>query len=97
MGGLPNMSTFYCLPGRVGGTPFGLAAQEFRLIIDRPYAYGIGPGIATAHLGLARALEIQGIHAAASQQYKSFFTLWKDADPDIPVLRQAHREYARIQ
>ena len=74
-----------------------LAAKEFRLIIDRPYAYGIGPGIATAHLGLARALEMQGNHAGARQEYKSFFTLWTDADPDLPLLQQARMEYAQLK
>jgi hypothetical protein len=48
------------------------------------------------HLGLARAYALQGETGKARSGYQDFFTLWKDADPDIPVLQQAKAEYAKI-
>jgi hypothetical protein len=48
-----------------------------------------------AHLGGAYAL--QGDAAKARAAYNDFFTLWKDADPDIPILKQAKAEYAKLK
>ena len=50
-----------------------------------------------SHLGLGRAYALQGNMAAAKSAYQDFFAAWKDADPDIPVLKQAKAEYARLQ
>jgi eukaryotic-like serine/threonine-protein kinase len=50
-----------------------------------------------AHLGLARACVLQGDTAKARTAYQDFLTLWKDADPDIPILQQAKAEYAKLQ
>jgi eukaryotic-like serine/threonine-protein kinase len=50
-----------------------------------------------AHLGLARAYAMQGDSAKARAAYQDFQTLWKDADPDIPILKQAKAEYAKLQ
>jgi hypothetical protein len=47
-------------------------------------------------LQLARAQEITGDVAAARKSYEDFFNLWKDADPDIPIYRQAKTEYAKL-
>ena len=52
---------------------------------------------ALAHLGLARAYALQGDTAKARAAYQDFLTLWKDADADIPVLKQAKAEYAKLQ
>ena len=52
---------------------------------------------APARLQLARAYTMQGDTAKAKTAYQDFLTLWKDADPDIPILKQAKSEYARIQ
>ena len=52
---------------------------------------------ALAHLQLGRAYAMQGDNAKAKAAYKDFLTLWKDADPDIPILKQAKAEYARLQ
>jgi len=52
---------------------------------------------ARASLGLARARAMQGDSAKARAAYQDFLTLWKDADPDIAVLKQAIAEYARLQ
>ena len=51
---------------------------------------------ALAHVGLARAYTLSGDTAKARRKYQDFFILWKDADPDIPILKQAKREYANL-
>jgi hypothetical protein len=52
---------------------------------------------ALAHLQLGRAFAMQGDTAKAKAAYQDFLTLWKDADPDIPILKQAKEEYAKLQ
>ena len=52
---------------------------------------------ALAHLGLARASALQGDTANARAAYQDFLTLWRDADPDIPILQQAKAEYAKLR
>jgi predicted Zn-dependent protease len=52
---------------------------------------------ALARLGLARAYALQGDTAKAHAAYQDFLTLWDDADPDIPILKEAKAEYARLQ
>ena len=54
------------------------------------------PWGALARLGLARGYAMQGDTAKARTAYQDFFTLWKDADPDIPILKQAKAEYAKL-
>jgi predicted Zn-dependent protease len=73
------------------------AAVEFQKIIDHPGIVWIYPLGALAHLGLARAYALQGDAAKARAAYKDFLTLWKDADPDVPILKQAKAEYAKLQ
>ena len=48
-------------------------------------------------MGLARAYGLEGDKAKARTAYQDFLALWKDADPDIPLLKQAKGEYARLQ
>ena len=75
----------------------GEAAREFQAVIDHR---GLGPldyHWPLAHLGLARAMALTGDTAKSRQMYEAFFRLWKDADPDLPVLKQARAEYARLQ
>jgi hypothetical protein len=50
-----------------------------------------------AHLNLGRAYALQGDTAKAKTAYDDFLTLWKDADPDIPILKQAKAEYAKLE
>ena len=50
-----------------------------------------------AHLGLARAAALTGDTAASRKAYQDFLTLWKDADPDLPVLKDAKREFERLE
>src|ERR1700733_1616669 len=54
-------------------------------------------GIAAAHLELGRAYALSGDNVKARASYQNFLTLWKDADPDIPILIAAKSEYARLQ
>ena len=73
------------------------AAGEFQKILDHRGIVVNEPIGALAHLGLARAHILQGDTAKALAAYKDFLTLWKDADPDIPILKEAKAEYARLQ
>jgi DNA-binding SARP family transcriptional activator len=50
-----------------------------------------------AHLQLGRAYALSGDRSKARSAYQDFFTLWKDTDSDIPVLKQAKAEYAKLQ
>lgn len=52
---------------------------------------------ALARLGLARAYGVQGNTVRARAAYQDFLTFWKDADPDVPILKQAKSEYANLQ
>jgi tetratricopeptide (TPR) repeat protein len=73
------------------------AGEQFQKIFDHP-----GPVInevigALAHLGLGRAYALTGDRAKAKTAYQDFFALWKNADPDIPILQQAKAEYAKLK
>jgi eukaryotic-like serine/threonine-protein kinase len=73
------------------------AAIEFQKFLDhRGVALNFPLG-ALAHLGLARAYALQGDTAKARAAYQDFLTLWKDADPDIPILIAAKAEYAKLK
>jgi hypothetical protein len=73
------------------------AADEFRKFTDHPGLVSTFPWGALARLGLARAYALQGDTPKARAAYKDFLTVWKDADPDVPVLIQAKTEYSRLQ
>ena len=73
------------------------AAAEFQKFIDHRGVVANFPWGALARLGLARAYAMQGDTAKARAAYKDFLTLWKDADPDIPILKEAKAEYAKLQ
>jgi tetratricopeptide (TPR) repeat protein len=73
------------------------AATEFRKIVDHSSVVGNEPIGSLAHLGLARAYSLSGDAAKAKTAYQDFLAIWKGADPDIPVLRQARAEYAKLQ
>lgn len=73
------------------------AATEFQKILDHRGVVFNEPIGALAHLGLARAYALSGNTAKARTKYQDFLALWKEADPNIPILRQAKAEYARIQ
>ncbi len=73
------------------------AAAEFQKIIDHRGVVVNAPFGALAHLGLARAYAMQGDIPKTRTAYQDFLTLWKEADPDIPVLKQAKAAYAKIR
>jgi eukaryotic-like serine/threonine-protein kinase len=73
------------------------AAAEFQKIVDHPGIVLSDPIGALAHLQLGRAYVLAGEQAKAKSAYQDFLTLWKDADPDIPILKQAKAEYAKLQ
>jgi DNA-binding winged helix-turn-helix (wHTH) protein/tetratricopeptide (TPR) repeat protein len=73
------------------------AAAEFQKFIDHRGLVRNFPWGALARLGLARAYAVQGNTVKARAAYQDFLTLWKDADPDIPILKQAKAEYAKLQ
>jgi eukaryotic-like serine/threonine-protein kinase len=75
------------------GTAAAAEFQKFRdhrgLVVNFPLA-------ALARIGLGRAYALSGDTAKAKAAYQDFFTLWKDADPDIPILKQAKAEYSKL-
>ena len=90
-------------PAYVRGTAYLAAHQgsdavaEFQKILDhRGLLWNCATG-ALAHLQIGRAYAIQGDSAKARAAYQDFLALWKDADPDIPVLKEAKAEYAKLQ
>jgi hypothetical protein len=73
------------------------AAAEFQKFVDhRGLVVNFSWG-ALARLGLARANAVQGNTVAARDAYQVFLTMWKDADPELPILRQAKAEYAKLR
>jgi len=73
------------------------AAAEFQRILDHPGVVANEPIGALAHLGLGRAYLLIGETSKAKAAYQDFLTLWKDADPNIPILEQAKAECAKLQ
>ncbi|HKO60099.1 MAG TPA: protein kinase [Pyrinomonadaceae bacterium] len=73
------------------------AAAEFQKIIDRP-TIDMGSELRPlAHLGLARAAAISGDTGKSRTAYQNFFAMWKNADPDLPVLIEAKKEYEQLK
>jgi tetratricopeptide (TPR) repeat protein len=73
------------------------AAHEFQKLIDNPglcWGFVTGP---LARLQLGRAEKLMGDNESARKSYEEFLTIWKDADPDIPIYRQAKTEYAQLK
>ncbi len=73
------------------------AAAEFQKFVDHRGLIENFPLGALARLGLARADALQGDTAKTKAAYQDFLTLWKDADSDIPILKEAKAEYAKLQ
>ncbi len=97
----PATSTMY--PPYIRGLAYlaqrngSAAASEFQKFLDHP---GIVQNFllgSLARLQLARAYAISGDTAKAKTAYQDFLALWKDADPDIPILQEAKAEYAKLQ
>jgi DNA-binding winged helix-turn-helix (wHTH) protein len=101
---LANTKSFdYLYPAYIRGLAYlesgdgRSAAGEFQKLIDNPGLclwYITGP---LARLQLGRAERLMGDNASARKSYEEFLTIWKDADPDIPIYRQAKAEYAKLR
>jgi eukaryotic-like serine/threonine-protein kinase len=73
------------------------AAAQFQTIIDHRGIDPVGVEHPLAHLGLARAYVLTGDIGKSKAAYQDFLALWKDADSDIPILKEAKAEYAKLQ
>jgi eukaryotic-like serine/threonine-protein kinase len=73
------------------------AAQEFQKVLNLKNAGPADPMLSFAQLGLARAYAAQNDSVKARAAYQDFFSLWKDADPDVPLLQRAKAEYAKLK
>lgn len=85
------------LPGLPRSAERCRCGAEFEKFSDHSGLVGnflLGP---LAHLQLARAYGISGESAKAKAAYQDFFVLWKDADPDIRILKEAKTEYSKLQ
>jgi tetratricopeptide (TPR) repeat protein len=73
------------------------AAAEFQKILDHRGLVGLDPIGPLAHLQLGRALALSGDKVKAKAAYDQFLSLWRDADPDVPILERARAELSRLQ
>jgi eukaryotic-like serine/threonine-protein kinase len=102
--GIPGNTTFWTnlYPVYIRGQAFldahqgAQAAAEFQKILDWRGVVANEPIGALAHLGLARSYALAGDAAKSRAAYNAFLFLWKDADPSIPILKQATTEYAKL-
>jgi eukaryotic-like serine/threonine-protein kinase len=101
LGGGPNPTSYW--PNYVRGEAFlkaregAKATAEYHKILDHRGVDPTNPLYTLASLGLGRAYALQGNTIKARTAYQDFFALWKDADPDIPLLKQAKAEYAKLK
>jgi serine/threonine protein kinase len=72
------------------------AAAEFQRILDHRGASALDSQYPLARLNLGRAYGMEGDRAKARTAYQDFFAMWKDADPDVPILVEAHSEYEKL-
>ncbi len=80
----------------VAAKRYAEAAVEFQKILDHRGIVGTDPIGALAHIQLGRVFALSGDKARAKAAYEAFLALWKDADADIPILKSARAEYARL-
>jgi tetratricopeptide (TPR) repeat protein len=101
LGAGPGGANFYPLYYRaeayLKGRDGAKAQVEYQKILDHRGIDPMGLPYPLARLGLARAYVLQNDTANARTAYQDFFAYWKDADPDIPVLKQAQAEYAKLK
>jgi len=103
LGQAPSSLNIFLCPAYIRGEAYLMlhdgnrATAEFQKFIDHRGVVVTFPWGALAGLGLARAYALQGDTAKAKAAYQDFLTLWKDADPDIPILIAAKAEYAKLQ
>jgi len=103
LGAITQSTTIFLCPAYLRGQAYLMhhdghrAAAEFQKFNDHRGVVMNFPWGALARLGLARAYATAGNTAKARAAYQDFLTLWKDADPDIPIYKQAKAEYAKLQ
>jgi len=73
------------------------AESDFQKVLEHRGLVWNSPAGALAHLQMGRTYAMKGDAAKARTAYEDFLTLWKDADPDIPILKEAKAEYAKLQ
>ena len=73
------------------------ASAEFQKIVDNRGLDVVSPLYPLSYLNLGRAAKLEGDLAKSRKAYQDFLALWKDADPDIPILKDARAEYAKLQ
>jgi serine/threonine protein kinase/tetratricopeptide (TPR) repeat protein len=95
--GLPLYSAYLAGEAYLAGHQGSAAAAEFQKIIDHPGVITNNLIGALARAGLARAYAMHGDKVKARTAYQDFLALWKDADPDIPILKDTKAEYAKLQ
>jgi serine/threonine protein kinase len=93
---LPLYSAYFGGEAYLAGHQGSAAAAEFQKIVDHPGLITNSLIGALAHVGLGRAYAMQGDEVKARAAYQDFLALWKDADPDIPILKEAKAEYAKL-
>ena len=102
-GGPPPFQMITLYPAYLRGQAYLAARQgsaavtEFQKLIDHPGMVVNSSTGALAHLGLARAYALSGDTAKSKTAYQDFLALWKNADPDIPVLKEAKAEYEKLK
>jgi len=73
------------------------AVQEFQKVLSLRNSFPADPTMTLAHLGMARGYALAGDAGKSRTAYQDCFALWKDADPDIPVVKEAKAEYAKLK
>jgi len=73
-----------------------MAIAEYRKILSNQGIDALSPLFPLAHLGIARAFARENNISESRAEYEHFFAAWKDADQDLPILKQAHAEYAKL-
>jgi tetratricopeptide (TPR) repeat protein len=73
------------------------ATHEFQYVLTHKNSYPTTIALASSMVGSARAYAVQGDKGKARTSYQNFFAYWKDADPNVPLLKQAQAEYAKLQ
>jgi len=102
LGHTNNDFTFALYPAYLRGEAYlaakngSAAITEFQKILDHSSVVGNEPISVLAHLGLGRAYALSGDSTKAKTAYQDFFALWKNADPDVPILKEAKTEYAQL-
>ncbi len=102
LGSPPPMLTGTIYPAYLRGQAYlqahngTAAAAEFQKLLDHRGVVINWVAAALAHLQIGRAYALAGDSSKAKAAYQDFFTLWKNADPDVPILKEAKAEYARL-